>query len=95
MIRKHKKSGVILLSGDVHYANQYHTPCETLTGYLIPEYTSSGMTHNLRSMTKGLGAILEEVVNTYQDPNYSTETVMHKFNFGQIDIDTKNNNVII
>lgn len=62
IIRDNRKSGVILLSGDVHFAARYQTPCESLTGYTIPEYTSSGMTHILSTMIKGLGKILETII---------------------------------
>ena len=52
LIRKYKKSGVFLLSGDVHFAQFYHTNCQSLTGYNIQEVTSSGMTHHVNSFFK-------------------------------------------
>jgi alkaline phosphatase D len=49
LITKYQKNNVVFLSGDVHYANAYHTPCEALTGYNVLDYTSSGMTHTVES----------------------------------------------
>ena len=46
VLNKHRMSGVVFLSGDVHFANAYHMNCKSLTGYDIHEVTSSGMTHN-------------------------------------------------
>jgi hypothetical protein len=45
LIQKHKKSGVIFLSGDVHFGQMYTSKCASLTGYVIPEMCSSGLTH--------------------------------------------------
>jgi hypothetical protein len=48
MINKHEKSGVIILSGDVHWAQLFSTGCSSYPGgYLLPEVCSSGMTHVL------------------------------------------------
>lgn len=33
LINKYEKSGVFLLSGDVHFAQFYHMNCKSLTGY--------------------------------------------------------------
>ncbi|CDW89877.1 UNKNOWN [Stylonychia lemnae] len=52
LIRKHQKSGVFVLSGDVHFAQFYHTNCKSLTGYDVQELTSSGMTHHVNSFFK-------------------------------------------
>jgi len=52
LIRKYEKSGVILLTGDVHYAQLYHTGCTSYIGYDLPELCSSGMTHVLSVMIK-------------------------------------------
>jgi hypothetical protein len=46
LITKHQKSGVILLSGDVHFTQFYHTNCKSLTGYNVPEVTTSGLSHH-------------------------------------------------
>lgn len=46
LIRKYEKSGVIFISGDVHFSQLYSMKCQSLTGFDIPELTSSGMTHN-------------------------------------------------
>jgi len=47
LIRKYKTSGVILLSGDVHYAEILKYPCKEHIGYELYEFTSSGLTHHV------------------------------------------------
>ncbi len=47
MILKHKKSGVIIMSGDVHWAQLFHMNCHSYVGYDLPEICSSGLTHVL------------------------------------------------
>lgn len=49
VVAQNQKSNLFLLTGDVHYANTFFTPCEALTGYQIVEYTSSGLTHSIRN----------------------------------------------
>ena len=42
-----KKSGLIFLSGDVHFSQFFHSSCKSFaTGYDMIELTSSGMTHH-------------------------------------------------
>ena len=90
IIRKHEKSNVILLSGDVHFAKRYQTPCESLTGYSVPEYTSSGMTHSLgATVSFGIGSLAEAVLDLYSNPIYGPELFMFDFNFGKIVIKTR------
>jgi len=48
-IRKNQKGNIVLLSGDVHHANVFHSPCASLTGYNLVEFTSSGMSHTVDS----------------------------------------------
>jgi len=52
-----QKSGVVFISGDVHYGLMTQSPCSALTGYIIPEITTSGMTHtaaDLVALTESL-----------------------------------------
>ena len=88
LIRKHEKSNVIFLSGDVHFANRYQPACETLTAYNVPDFTSSGMTHNIGSFAGGALKFLESIMDIFQDPNYSIEYSFHQFNYGHISVDT-------
>jgi len=53
-LRKFKKSGVVFLSGDVHFGQFYKSNCESFTGYKIPELCSSGLTHILNDMYPGV-----------------------------------------
>lgn len=46
LISKHKKNGVLFLSGDVHFAQFYHMNCESVVGYNLTEMTTSGLTHH-------------------------------------------------
>ena len=62
LINKYEKNGVIFLSGDVHFAQIYHSNCYSLTGYDIYEYTSSGMTHNSDIM--GVGTEVVEIISS-------------------------------
>lgn len=82
MIAKHKKSGVILLSGDVHFAQFYSTYCESLTGYEVPELTSSGLTHHVNSFFK----IADRVLNMVTPRFWNTSEILMDFNFGLIEI---------
>jgi len=47
LLQKHKKSGVILISGDVHYGGYFAMKCKGHFGYEMPEITTSGLTHTL------------------------------------------------
>ena len=56
---------MILLTGDVHYMNRYETACDALTGYSIPEFTSSGMSHHIKVIFGGLLNWLESGIDTF------------------------------
>jgi len=47
LIRANKRSGVIFLTGDVHYAIPTASACKDAIGggYKVPEFVSSGLTH--------------------------------------------------
>eukprot|EP00347_Sterkiella_histriomuscorum_P018200 403346407 len=92
LIRKHQKSGVVLLSGDVHFAQFYHTNCKSLTGYNLQELTSSGMTHHVNSFFK----IAHHFLN-YVTPRFWNSTEIYvNFNFALIKTKvTKENDVIV
>lgn len=49
LIRKTKSSGVVFLSGDVHFAEIMKYPCKSRFGFDLYELTSSGLTHSLTS----------------------------------------------
>jgi hypothetical protein len=67
LIRKYEKSGVILLTGDVHYAQLYHTSCTSYTGYDLPELCSSGMTHVLSVMIDEIEDFIQAITpNIYK-----------------------------
>jgi hypothetical protein len=59
-VRKYEKSGVIFMSGDVHWAQLYHMGCSSYTSYDIPEVCSSGLTHVLNENTyKGIDILMD------------------------------------
>ena len=60
LIEKYNKSGVILLSGDVHWAQFFSMHCSSYIGYDIPEVCSSGLTHILsENAYKGIEIFME------------------------------------
>ena len=65
LIRKYEKSGVVLLSGDVHFAQFYHTNCQSLTGYNLPELTTSGLTHHVNGFIPRADKALNIATNTF------------------------------
>lgn len=84
-IRRTKRSGIILISGDVHYSEIMTHPCPKRIGYNLYEITSSGLTHymsgyNLPFGGELLNAISPETFNTVKD------RYMYK-NFGMISVD--------
>lgn len=84
LIDKHEVSNTVLLSGDVHTASAFSTPCSAVAGYNVIEYTSSGMTHTVN-------AIFFDIVNMIQDPLYSGSNVMMEKNFGKLKINPVKN----
>jgi hypothetical protein len=53
----------------------------------MPEFTSSGMTHTVRTW---LTNWTPGTMMWHQDPNYSIEELMMDYNFGEVEIDTEN-----
>lgn len=83
LIKKNRKSGVILLSGDVHFAQFYTTQCSSLSGgYAIPELTSSGLTHHVNSFFKIADRVLDLVTPTF----WTSRDIYMGFNFGYIEV---------
>ena len=79
LIGKLKRSGVILLSGDVHYAQILKTTCiHPDIGYHLYEHTSSGLSHINPSFTASL--VNSVFPNTYQ----LHENIVSELNYGMI-----------
>jgi hypothetical protein len=95
LISKFKLSNVVLLSGDVHYSNMYQSSCESFSGYTIPEFSSSGMTHNMGLQYGGVPKFMENVVDVLLDPNYSVLKAFKDYNFGHITLDRAENSLKI
>lgn len=64
------KTRVILLSGDVHFAEILSEPCCThVHGHPIYEFTSSGLSHSVRSI---FGSLADSALNFIFPDTYST-----------------------
>jgi len=83
LIRKYKRSGVVLLSGDVHYAEFMKYPCKERIGYDLWEFTSSGLTHFIASQVKYIDEFTKRLYpTTYND----MEDKYMERNFGVLNI---------
>ena len=83
LITKHSKPGVILLTGDVHYAEFSETPCQSLTaGYKITDLTSSGMTHN----SKDFFPMSSELISYFDYPVYTASLPWEGRNYANVRI---------
>ncbi|PRP79516.1 hypothetical protein PROFUN_12707 [Planoprotostelium fungivorum] len=80
MINKHKTPGVILLSGDVHYAEFLKT--DLVLTYPLWELTSSGMTHTCATQVPYLCSL---ALDRYFRSVYQQTDFFLEFNFGTID----------
>ncbi len=90
LINKHEKSGVIFLSGDVHFAQFYNTHCKSVVGgYLIPELTSSGLTHHANTFMKIADKVLDRCTPLF----WNSSDIVMDYNFGIINIHKVNDDI--
>lgn len=88
LIRKYKVGGVVLLSGDILYAEMLKYPCKERLGYELHEFTSSGLTHSVlkRSM------IANKFLKVMYPQTWNTENDMYfEKNFGVINFESGEN----
>lgn len=78
-----KVPGVILLSGDVHYAEIMRIYCRAKIFY---EFTSSGLTHTVRSVYGFIGAFFVKYLSPY---TYNIGPKIIEKNFGTLEFDWK------
>lgn len=78
-----KYHGVVLLSGDVHYAEMMKVGCVKRWIY---EVTSSGMSHTVKGTFNWIGW---SVLNLFQGFNFNIGPKIIEKNFGSIEIDWK------
>lgn len=78
VIRKYQKSGVILMSGDVHFAEILKYPCPQKVGYNLYELVSSGITHYLFVETI-VNIIYTRIFNEPEDRYYGRHFTTIKF----------------
>ena len=77
LIKSHKKSGVILLTGDVHFSQFYHTNCKSMVGYDIPEVTTSGLTHHANSFIGIADRYMDLVTPKFWNVSYIANYTNH------------------
>ena len=83
LIKKYKLSGVILLSGDVHYAEIMSHPCRERIGFDLHEFTSSGLTHSITNTVP----IAEKIIDSIYPETYDTDVDRYfERNFGLVRI---------
>ncbi|TNV78844.1 hypothetical protein FGO68_gene703 [Halteria grandinella] len=91
LLNKYKKSNVLILSGDVHYAQFYSSKCKGFVGgYKLWEFTSSGLSHTQADFQ--IGATPEMELLTH--PFWTESDIKILPNFGQVDIDLLTDNSI-
>jgi alkaline phosphatase D len=87
LIRKHKLSRVLLISGDVHFSEIVTYPCKERVGYDLVEFTSSGLSHKLLPFNPWIEWVVMEIYpdtyNTKKDrwPNRNFGII--RFSFGK------------
>jgi len=85
LIRKYKLSGVILLSGDVHFAEILKHPCPERIGYNLYELTSSGLTES-PPFPEPERLVKELFLDTYNSPKdrvFQRNFGVLRFSFGE------------
>jgi len=83
LLDKHRKSGVLVLSGDVHFTQLYSTKCLAhFGGYKLYELTSSGLSHHQNHFQ--LGGFYE--LSLLSHPFWLESPVHLDLNFGLVDI---------
>jgi hypothetical protein len=82
VLAKNQKSGVIFLSGDVHFAQFYSSNCALENGYVYHEFTSSGLSHTQDNFQFGTHLDL----SLLQNPFWTSSDLSLSINFGQLEI---------
>jgi len=75
VLAESKRSGIVLLSGDIHIAETHRLMCNGL-GYPLYEFTSSGLSHHNPSWMRPFVASGPTLVDEF-----------YGFNFGVVDVD--------
>ena len=84
MIKRHRKSGVLILSGDVHWAQLFQAGCSSYPGgYLMSEVCSSGMTHVLSDSSY---KAIEVMMEAHTPRVYKQSEIEMKHNYASVSI---------
>ncbi len=88
LLRQHRPRGLVLLSGDVHFAELLATQPEDGTpddeAKEALEVTSSGMTHTCFATAMGM---CEMAVHRYDRPRLTPKSYYGGFNYGTVEVD--------
>ncbi len=75
---------MLLLSGDVHWAQLFQMTCKSYTGYNLHEVCSSGMTHIFAdSLWRGI----EDLMEGHTPRIFSASDINMKLNYATIKIE--------
>jgi len=86
MIAESQRSGIVLVSGDVHYAEILTHPCPERVGYKnFYEISSSGLTHSATE-AKGIDHVVPNTYSTHKDRYFGKNFGMIKFEFQGDDV---------
>eukprot|EP01118_Nematostelium_gracile_P019825 TRINITY_DN9359_c0_g1_i1.p1 TRINITY_DN9359_c0_g1~~TRINITY_DN9359_c0_g1_i1.p1 ORF type:complete len:404 (+),score=84.71 TRINITY_DN9359_c0_g1_i1:1-1212(+) len=91
LLNKTGPSGVVFLTGDIHYGEFNRQSCSAL-GYPLYELTSSGLTH---SCAEELPGICHLFLNTIWKSHYNWNGSYAYTNFGTIEIERRSDEIVI
>ena len=88
LIKKYQVGGVLLISGDVHYAEIMKHPCKERVGFDLYEFTSSGITHHVTSHIPApadrlIASVYPNTFNEAQDKFFERNFGAIRFYFGE------------
>jgi len=92
IVRRTRKSGVVFVTGDVHYGLMVESPCKAVTGgYIIPEVISSGMTHTDAEYIP----FMDQYQHFLLQPIYSKDKPFGHLNYGYLTITPQGNSGLV
>ena len=88
LIKKYQIGGVLLISGDVHYAEIMKHPCKERVGFDLYEFTSSGITHHVTThipipADRLIANVFPNTFNEVQDKFFERNFGAIRFHFGE------------
>ena len=87
LIKKHRVGGVLIISGDVLYAEMLKYPCDERVGYELHEFTSSGLAQSVLDKTPFVDTFISKVYpstwNDKEDRHFEKNFGCLNFTFGE------------